>query len=169
MSSEELHTKDFRIVDASTDEDIRTARLLFEEYAAWLDIDLSFQNFREELAGLPGDYAPPDGRLLIVQSGSEAAGCVALRRFDEFACEMKRMWVRPRFRGFALGRRLAERVIAEARKVGYTRMLLDSLPSLQSALSLYRSLGFRDISPYCFNPQVGTVFMELHLTNDSVR
>ena len=169
MGPEEPHTKDFRIVDVSTNEDIRTARMLFEEYAAWLDIDLSFQNFRDELAGLPGDYAPPDGRLLLAQSGSEAAGCVALRRFDECACEMKRMWVRPRFRGFALGRRLAERVIAEAGEVGYARMLLDSLPSLRSALSLYRSLGFREISPYRYNPEPGAVFMELDLSTDCVR
>ncbi len=153
-----------RIVQAATLDEIETARFLFREYAAWLAIDLSFQNFDAEVATLPGDYAPPDGRLLLSASGNETAGCVALRRFDERSCEMKRMWVRPKFRGRGLGRLLAEKVIAEARKIGYSRMVLDSLPSLGNALALYRSLGFRGITPYRYNPDPNAVFMQLRLT-----
>lgn len=156
----------FRIVAATTVADIDTARLLFREYATWLGIDLSFQNFDEEVAGLPGKYAPPDGRLLLVLHGDEAAGCVALRRFDECSCEMKRMWVRPEFRGRHLGRMLGEAVISEARKIGYSLMLLDSLPSLSHALALYRSLGFREVAPYRYNPDPRAVFMRLDLTSE---
>jgi putative acetyltransferase len=169
MSPEEPSSKGFRIVGASTNDDIQTLRSLFQEYAAWLDIDLSFQNFQEELAGLPGEYAPPDGRLLLALSGNDTSGCVALRRFNEHACEMKRMWVRPKFRGRGLGRLLAEKVIAEARKIGYSQMLLDSLPSLGNALGLYRSLGFREIPPYRYNPDPNAVFMQLRLAIGGAR
>lgn len=154
------------IVQALTTEEIAVARILFKEYATWLAIDLSFQNFDEELANLPGDYAPPDGRLLLAQCGTETAGCVALRRFQNRACEMKRMWVRPGFRGRGLGRLLAEKLIAEARTLGYSRMVLDSLPSLGSAIALYRSLGFREIPPYRYNPEPGAVFMQLELARN---
>jgi putative acetyltransferase len=123
------------IVQASTTDEIGVARMLFKEYATWLAIDLSFQNFDEELTNLPGEYAPPDGRLLLAQCGTETVGCVALRRFHNRACEMKRMWVRPRFRGRGLGRLLAEELIAEARTAGYLQMVLDSLPSLESAIA----------------------------------
>ncbi|HVA78092.1 MAG TPA: GNAT family N-acetyltransferase [Candidatus Binataceae bacterium] len=158
----------FRIVAAATDADIDTARLLFREYATWLGVDLSFQGFEEELAGLPGRYAPPFGRLLLALRGDAAAGCVALRKLDGCACEMKRMWVRPEFRGRGLGRMLAEAVISEARKIGYARMLLDSLPSLSQALALYRSLGFREIPPYEYNPNPQAVFMRLDFTNQKI-
>jgi putative acetyltransferase len=125
--------------------------------------DLLSQNFDEELANLPGDYAPPDGRLLLVLSGKETAGCVGLRRFNNCACEMKRMWVRPKFRGCGLGCLIAKKLIAEARTIGYSQMVLDSLPSLGSALALYRSLAFREIPSYRYNPDPNAVFMQLHL------
>lgn len=137
-----------RIVQASTADEIVVVRTLIKEYAVWLATDLSFQNYDEELANLPGDYAPPDGRLLLAQSGSETAGCIALRRFNDRACEMKRMWVRPRFRGQSIGRLLAENLIAEARTMGYSQIALDTLSRLESAVALYRSLGFREIPPY---------------------
>jgi GNAT superfamily N-acetyltransferase len=152
-----------RIVQVSMADQVATARTLFKEYAAWLGIDLSFQKFDDELANLPGDYAPPDGRLLLAQCGTETAGCVALRRFNDGACEMKRMWVRPQFRGMQIGRVLAEHLIAEARSVGYGEMLLDSLPALISALSLYKSLGFESIPAYRYNPEPDAVFMRLRL------
>ncbi len=122
--------------------------------------------FDEELANLPGDYAPPDGLLLLVLSGNETAGCVGLRRFSECGCEMKRMWVRPKFRGCGLGCLLAEQLIAEARTIGYSKMVLDSLPSLGSALALYRTLGFWEVPPYRYNPDPDAVFMQLDLIRD---
>jgi len=123
-----------RVAQVATLDEIETARSLFKEYSAWLAIDLSFQNFDEELSRLPGDYTPPDGRLLLARIGRDVAGCVALRRLDGRACEMKRMWVRPQFRGRAIGRVLTESLIAEARNIGYSEIRLDSLPSLTSAL-----------------------------------
>ncbi|HUY26471.1 MAG TPA: GNAT family N-acetyltransferase [Candidatus Binataceae bacterium] len=168
MTHEQRLRGAFRILALTTDADIDTARLLFREYATWLGVDLSFQGFEEELAGLPGRYAPPFGRLLLAQRGDDAAGCVALRKLDGCACEMKRMWVRPEFRGRGLGRMLAEAVISEARKIGYARMLLDSLPSLSQALALYRSLGFREIPPYIYNPDPRAVFMRLDFTNQKI-
>ena len=152
-----------RVIHAETPDQIGTARSLFREYADWLAIDLSFQNFDEELAKLPGQYAPPDGRLVLALHGIETAGCVALRRFNDYACEMKRMWVRPQFRGEHTGGVLAEYVIVEARNIGYSEMLLDSLPSLTSALNLYKSLGFEVIAPYRYNPDPNAVFMRLRL------
>jgi len=166
VALEQEPPRDFRIVAATTVADIETVRLLFREYATWLGIDLSFQNFDEEVAGLPGEYAPPDGRLLLASHGDEAVGCVALRRFDECSCEMKRMWVRPKFRGRHLGRMLGEAVTSEAPKIGYSLMLLDSLPSLSYALALYRSLGFREIGSYRYNPDPRAVFMRLDLTSE---
>ncbi|MHB8381678.1 MAG: GNAT family N-acetyltransferase [Candidatus Binataceae bacterium] len=113
----------FRIVAAATDADVSAARLLFREYATWLGVDLSFQDFDEELAGLPGRYAPPDGQLLLARCGDKAAGSVALRKLDERTCEMKRMWVRPQFRGGGLGRMLAEALIS-----GTENRLLTNVP-----------------------------------------
>jgi putative acetyltransferase len=152
-----------RLTHAETGEQVEQARALFKEYEAATGVDLCFQNFARELATLPGDYAPPAGRLIVAYEEEEAAGCVALRKVDDAVCEMKRLYVRPAFRGTGLGRTLAERIIGEARAIGYGRMRLDTLPSMLSAIALYRSLGFREIGPYRFNPVEGTLYMELQL------
>ena len=138
-------------------------RALFLEYQAALGVDLCFQRFDEELSGLPGRYERPDGRLYLALFGAAPAGCVALRRFDETRCEMKRLYVRAPLRGLKLGRALAERVIEDARAAGYRQMLLDTLPAMGSAQALYERLGFRDTLPYCFNPVPGARYMALTL------
>ena len=138
-------------------------RELFREYQLSLGIDLSFQDFEEELAGLPGTYAPPLGRLYIAFVDGVPAGCIALRPLGHGQCEMKRLYVRPAFRGQELGRRLAAKAIDEAREIGYTQMYLDTLPTMTSAQALYRSLGFRPVAPYRFNPIEGAQYMRLDL------
>jgi ribosomal protein S18 acetylase RimI-like enzyme len=153
----------WEIQPAVSAEEIETARSLFREYAGELGVDLCFQNFDEELATLPGGYAPPDGRLLVTWDGAEAAGCVALRWFAQGIGEMKRLYVRPAWRGTGLGRALAETVIAEARTAGYTTLRLDTLPTMITAQRLYRALGFREIPAYRNNPIHGSSYMELSL------
>lgn len=149
---------------AASDEEMALARSLFEEYAASLDFSLCFQSFEQELDGLPGEYAPPAGRLLLAYAGGEAAGCVALRALDGDACEMKRLYVRPAFRGLGIGSALAVAVIKEARRIGYGRMRLDTIgETMRNAVRLYRRLGFREIPPYRPNPIEGALYMELVL------
>lgn len=144
--------------------DVAEARRLFREYEASLDVDLRYQGFEQELAGLPGAYAPPRGRLLLAVDDSAPAGCVALRPLGDEICEMKRLFVRPAARGKRVGRLLAEAVIGEARSIGYSRMRLDTLPSMKDAQALYRVLGFVEIAPYYTSPVAGTRFMEIALT-----
>jgi GNAT superfamily N-acetyltransferase len=140
--------------------DMTIVRALFQEYAGSLEVDLSFQNFGSELALLPGDYDP----ILIARVNDEVAGCVALRPIDETTCEMKRLYLRPTFRGIGAGRALAERIIETARSRGFKRMRLDTLPSMREAIPLYESLGFVEIAPYRFNPVAGSRFLELALS-----
>ncbi len=149
---------------AARDGDIDDVRELMREYAAGLDFPLDFQGFDQEVAGLPGAYAGPRGALLVARdSDRRAAGCVALRPLDGPVCEMKRLYVRPAFRGTGLGRRLAESIVDEARRLGYERMRLDTVPGMEAAQELYRRLGFREIEPYTLNPVQGTRFLELAL------
>ena len=144
--------------------EVSLARELFLEYAESLGFSLCFQNFDRELANLPGDYAPPDGRLLLMRFHGEVAGCVALHKLEDKICEMKRLYLRPKFRGHGLGRTLTDAVIAEARSIGYTRMRLDTVePVMKDAVAMYRRLGFKEIEPYCANPMSGALYMELPL------
>lgn len=145
-------------------EELRTIRALLREYEAELGVDLCFQGFDQELAGLPGDYATPRGALLVAEVDGAVAGCVALRPLDGDACEMKRLYARPAFRGRGVGRALAAAVIAEAKAIGYARMRLDTLPVMSEAQGLYARIGFVEIPPYRESPVPGTRYLELTLT-----
>lgn len=154
------------IVQAENQQQIEQARKLFLEYAQWLGFSLCFQGFDKELAELPWEYAPPSGRLLLAWAGGagEPAGCVALHRLEESICEMKRLYVRPAFRGQGVGRQLAEAAIREARAIGYQKMRLDTIADkMQAAVAMYRALGFQEIPPYRENPVAHTLYMELDL------
>jgi len=153
-----------RLTQATTASDIQQARELFQEYEASLKISLCFQNFEQELANLPGDYAPPRGRLLLAREFDELMGCIALRPLGPTTCEMKRLFVRAEYRDRGLGRVLVEAIIEEARKIGYTHMRLDTIADrMERAIALYRSIGFVEIPPYRQNPVDTATFMELDL------
>ncbi|WZL72199.1 GNAT family N-acetyltransferase [Clostridiaceae bacterium 35-E11] len=152
-------------IQAKHKENVLLIRKLFEEYANSLDFDLDFQNFHKELSDLPGEYSLPNGALVLAILENEAAGCVGLRKIDKDICEMKRLYVRPEFRGRNVGKGLAERIIKEAYKMGYRYMRLDTINTMKEAVKLYENLGFQQIEPYTYNPIEGAVFMELELNN----
>lgn len=152
-----------QITTAEFPQQLETVRAIFREYAGSLDVDLCFQNFESELAGLPGKFAAPRGRVLLAYNREELIGCVAMRPLDDTTCEMKRLYVRPSGRGLRAGRQLATRICDIAREAGYHRIRLDSLPTMQAALDLYASLGFAPIPAYVFNPIAGAVYLERNL------
>jgi GNAT superfamily N-acetyltransferase len=153
-----------RIVQATTDYELESARLLFREYETWLGISLCFQDFEDEVANLPGMYAPPQGRLFLAYVDDELAGCIGLRKLEDGICEMKRLFLRENARGRGLGNTLIEKLIDDARTIGYQRMRLDTYPpKMGKAVSLYESHGFRPIESYYNNPHDGVLFMELDL------
>lgn len=151
------------IREAKEADDIEAARALVVEMVESLGVDLSFQNFEQEIAEFPGEYAPPTGCLLVACEHDQCVGCVAVRRIGEGVCEMKRLYVRPQFHSRGWGKQLALAAIKCARSLGYSRMRLDTLPTMRAAAALYRSLGFEEIEAYRFNPVEGTLFMELRL------
>jgi putative acetyltransferase len=152
------------LMQAESPAQVAQARELFLEYAHSLGMNLCFQNFEQELSDLPGHYSPPSGRLLLAEYEGQLAGCVALHEWEPGICEMKRLYLRPSFRGKGLGRVLAEAIIAEARNIGYQRMRLDTIePIMKDAVEMYRKLGFREIAPYRPNPIAGAMYMELQL------
>jgi len=158
---------DIRLVPADMAPSFEPAREILREYAKSLAIDLSFQDFDTELATLPGDYAPPGGRLLLAYVGQQLAGCGGLRALTDVdhanACEMKRLFVRPAFRRFGLGRVIAEAVLDEARRAGYSVVLLDTLDEMESARELYATLGFEEVAPYYYNPIPGAHYLKMEL------
>ncbi len=158
-----------QIIAAHSQEHLEAIRELFTEYSHSLDIDLCFQGFTQELAELPGRYATPEGRLLLMLEGATISGCVALRKIGDGTCEMKRLYLRPAFRRKGAGRLLATAIIDAAREIGYQRMRLDTLSSMHEAIALYRSLGFRQIESYYENPSAGTIFMELELARNNLQ
>lgn len=158
-------TQPFRLelIDSPAHPMLPATRELLREYQRSLGIDLCFQDFENELSELPGAYAPPDGRLYAAFVGQQLAGSIALRRHDAHSCEMKRLYLRPEFLGKGFGRLLAQHIIQDARQIGYQRILLDTLPSMQVAQSLYENLGFRETAAYVFNPVVGVRYLALAL------
>lgn len=157
-----------KVFEAETLEQLEEARRLFREYEKWLALDLCFQNFEEELKALPGKYAAPDGKLFLISVDGAVAGCVALRKLEARVCEMKRLFVRGDFRGLNLGKVLIEKIIGEARRIGYEKMRLDTLPSrMPRAVGIYKSFGFREIAPYYETPHNETLFLELDLPKNA--
>ena len=151
------------IILKSAVNDTDTIRTLFREYEAFLGVDLCFQSFEEELRTLPGKYAEPKGRLYLALCDGEPAGCIALRPIDETACEMKRLFVREKYRGLGIGELLAKQLITDAKEIGYQTMRLDTLESLTSTVALYRKLGFEETDAYYDNPYEEVVYFELQL------
>jgi GNAT superfamily N-acetyltransferase len=152
------------ITQAKSREQIGAARILFREYEAWLGLDICLYGFEDEMAGLPGKYAAPDGRLYLAYNNSQPAGCIALRKIDDEICEMKRLFVREAFRGQNIGLKLIGELVSDAKRIGYFTMRLDTYPSrMKKAVGLCESLGFRPIAPYYEDWSDGVLFMELSL------
>jgi putative acetyltransferase len=163
-------SEDIELVDVREGPNLDVIRDLFTEYARSLDFNLCFQNFDEELRRLPGEYAPPQGRLVLCLVDGRPAGCIALKPLGNGICEMKRLFVRPEFRARRLGLKLAEHIIQEARHIGYTAMRLDTIAGkMQRAIDLYHFLGFREIPAYYHNPIPDAVYLELELQRDKPR
>ena len=162
-----MDTPAIELFSPATAEDLLATRDIFTEYAGTLTVDLDFQDFQTELAGLPGDYAPPRGALLLARVDGALAGCCALRPMDSSdypnAAEMKRLFVRKAFRGFGLGRQLTEAILDEARRAGYSSVLLDTLDEMEAARALYEDLGFEEIPPYYHNPHAGAHYLKVEL------
>jgi len=163
-----MQTPEIKLIYPDAPALLGAAREIFREYARGLDVDLCFQNFDAELSGLPGEYAPPAGHLLLAYVEGALAGCGACRALPDVdyanACEMKRLFVRPAFRKFGLGRALAQALMDEARRSGYSVMLLDTLDDMEAARGLYGSLGFEEIAPYYFNPIAGAHYLKATLS-----
>ena len=155
-----MHTAPFSIIDAHSPEEQNEVRTLFRLYQQSVDANLCFQQFEEELAGLPGNYAPPGGCLLIAVRGDESAGCVAARDGGGGACEMKRLFVKPKYRGRGLGAQLIGEILRRAPLMGYERIQLDTLPSMQKAIALYESFGFTDIEANTSHSVAGIRYMQ---------
>ena len=151
------------LVQATDKHEMKKVKEIFIEYRKDLGLDLSFQDFQDELDELPGEYSPPDGTIILAKEVDKIKGCVALRKIDEHTCEMKRLYVKPEHRGKGLGRKLAVSIIDIARNKGYTKMKLDTLTTLKKANQLYCSLGFEDCEPYRYNPLDDALYMELEL------
>ena len=154
-----------KIIFTESKEQLASIKELFIEYAKSLGFSLCFQDFDKELAGLPGEYAPPDGRLILALDDTDAIGCIALRKLDEGICEMKRLYVKPSGRGKGLGKLLVQTVIDEAVKIGYKKMRLDTVPKMKEAIDLYLKIGFKEIKPYRENPIEGALYMEMELVD----
>jgi ribosomal protein S18 acetylase RimI-like enzyme len=150
-----------KIIQAESKAHIVKAKELFLEYAKSLDFELCFQDFDKELDGLPGFYSPPEGRLYLAELNGEITGCIALRKLEDEICEMKRLYVKPQYRGNLIGKILVEKLIEESKIIGYKRIRLDTVPAMHSAQKLYKSIGFYEIRPYRLNPVPGAVYMEL--------
>jgi len=155
-----------KVFEATTPEHIEIARTLFREYQTFLNVDLCFQGFEEELASLPGKYAIPKGVILLAEVEGSIAGCVAVRELKENICEMKRLYVKDKFRGLSVGKKLTVEIIEKAKKLHYKKMQLDTLERLETAMGIYQKLGFKKISPYYANPLDEVVYWELDLTSN---
>ncbi|HEY0655135.1 MAG TPA: GNAT family N-acetyltransferase [Chryseosolibacter sp.] len=160
-------TRQIAFISAESESDYATARELFLEYASQLEVDLDFQNFEEEIKGLPTHYGPPHGAVLLLVDHDQTIGCFAIRKFADSIGELKRMYLRKEWQGQGLGKLMLKKAIAIASQLGYSRMRLDTLPTMHSAIRLYTSTGFYEIPPYRFNPIHGTKYFEIQLTTSS--